>query len=291
MTQDQRSAARAMMTKGDLGRTPAQQRAEFDGLFAERPLGDDITLTPRTLGGVPALDVQVEGADGDAVIFYLHGGGYVVGSARTGAGLAAPLARRTGLPAVSLDYRLAPENPFPAAIDDALAAYRELLGTGRRIVIAGESAGGGLALATMLAARRDGLPLPVAAALFSPWTDLTLSGVSLDSRGDADPLFSRAHMEEYAEHYLAGHDPKDELASPLLADLTGLPPLLIQVGSAEVLLDDSLRLAVRAAEHEVDVSLNVVAGAPHVYPLMAGVMDEADQAFDHAARFLGDAVA
>jgi epsilon-lactone hydrolase len=128
VTQVQRSAARAMITKGDLGRTPTQQRAEFDEVFAERPLGDDITLTPRTLGGVPALDIQVEGADGDAVIFYLHGGGYVVGSARTGADLAAPLARRTGLPAVSLDYRLAPENPFPAAIDDALAAYRDLLG-------------------------------------------------------------------------------------------------------------------------------------------------------------------
>jgi monoterpene epsilon-lactone hydrolase len=165
------------------------------------------------------------------------------------------------------------------------------LESGRRIVIAGDSAGGGLALATMLAARRDGLPLPVAAALFSPWTDLTLSGASLDSRGDVDPLFSRAHIEEYAEHYLAGHDPKDELASPLLADLTGLPPLLIQVGTAEVLLDDSLRLVVRAAEQEVDVSLDVVAGAPHLYPLMAGVMDEADQALDHAARFLGDAVA
>ncbi|GAB2684813.1 alpha/beta hydrolase [Kribbella swartbergensis] len=291
MSQDQRAVARGLITKGELGRTPAEQRAEFDELFADRPLGDDVTLTPRTLGGVPALDVEVEGADGDGVILYLHGGGYVIGSARTGANLAAPLARRTGLSAVSLDYRLAPENPFPAALDDALAAYRELVESGRPIVIAGDSAGGGLALATMLAARRDGLPLPAAAVLFSPWTDLTLSGASLDNRGDFDPLFSRAHIESYAEHYLAGHDPKDELASPLLGDLTGLPPLLIQVGSAEVLLDDALQLAVRAAEQEVDVSLDVVAGAPHVYPLMVGVMDEADEALDRAARFLVGAVA
>lgn len=291
MSQEQRAAARGMISKGDLGRTPEQQRDGFNALFADLPLGDDVTLTPRTLGGVPALDVHVEGADGDAVIFYLHGGGYVIGSARTGANLAAPLSRRTGLPAVSLDYRLAPENPFPAAIDDALAAYKDLLGTGRPIVIAGDSAGGGLALATMLAARRDSLPLPAAAVLFSPWTDLTLSGASLDDRGDFDPLFSRGHIAESAELYLAGHDPKDELASPLLGDLTGLPPLLIQVGSAEVLLDDSLQLAVRAAEQEVDVSLDVVAGAPHVYQYMVGVMDEADEALEHAARFVGGAVA
>ncbi|MFI6830202.1 alpha/beta hydrolase [Kribbella sp. NPDC050241] len=286
MSQDQRAAARSMMTKRDPDRTPAQERADFDAIFADRPLGDDVTLTPRTLGGRPALDVQVAGADGDAVILYLHGGGYVVGSARTGANLAAPLARRTGLPAVSLEYRLAPEHPFPAAVDDTLAAYKELLGSGRPIVIVGDSAGGGAALATLVAARREGLPLPVAAAVFSPWVDLTLSGESMDARGDLDPLFSRAHMSGYAEHYLAGHDPSDELASPLLADLTGLPPLLIQVGSAEVLLDDSLRLAVRAAQHDVDVSLDVVAGAPHVYPLMAGVMDEADEALDRASHFL-----
>jgi epsilon-lactone hydrolase len=286
MSQDQRAAARSMMIKRDPDRTPAQERADFDAVFADRPLGDDVTLTPRTLGGRPALDVQVASADGDAVILYLHGGGYVVGSARTGANLAAPLARRTGLPAVSLEYRLAPEHPFPAAVDDALAAYKELLGSGRPIVIVGDSAGGGAALATLVAARREGLPLPVAVVVFSPWVDLTLSGESMDARGDLDPLFSRAHMAGYAEHYLAGHDPRDELASPLLADLTGLPPLLIQVGSAEVLLDDSLRLAVRAAQHEVDVSLDVVAGAPHVYPLMAGVMDEADEALDRAAQFL-----
>ena len=155
-----------------------------------------------------------------------------------------------------------------------------------KIFVAGDSAGGGLALALVLAARREGLPLPAAVVVFSPWADLTLSGASMDTRGDFDPLFSRAHMEAYVDHYLAGHDPKDELASPLLADLTGLPPLLIQVGSAEVLLDDSLALAARAAEHEVDVSLDVVAGAPHVYQYNVGLMDEADAALTRAAAWL-----
>lgn len=286
MSREQRAVARSFITKGDPRRTPEQQRADFDAAFAERPLGDDVTLVRTTVGGVPALDVQVEGADGDSVILYLHGGGYMIGSARTGANLAAPLSRRTGLPAVSLDYRLAPENPFPAAVDDALAAYIALQESGRDVLIAGDSAGGGLALATILAARRQGLRLPPAAVVFSPWTDLTLSGASMDARGDQDPLFSREHFDAYVDAYLAGHDPKDELASPLLADLTGLPPLLIQVGSAEVLLDDSLRLAARAAEQEVDVSLDVVAGAPHVYQFNVGVMDEADAALTRAAQWL-----
>ncbi|MER7243244.1 alpha/beta hydrolase [Kribbella sp. NPDC000426] len=288
MSREQRAQARSRIQKGDLSRTVAKQRADFNSVFERHPLGNDIGLVPIVIGGVPALDVKVSGADGDGdgVILFLHGGGYVVGTPRSGANVAAPLARQTGLRVVALDYRLAPEAPFPAAVDDALAAYKELLDSGREVFIAGDSAGGGLALATILAARREDLPLPPAVVVFSPWVDLTLSGASMDARGDFDPLFSRAHMEAYAEHYLAGHDPKDELASPLLADLTGLPPLLIQVGTAEVLLDDSLQLAARAAEQEVDVSLDVVAGAPHVYPYMLGLMDEAETALARAAQWL-----
>jgi acetyl esterase/lipase len=255
-------------------------------MFASRPLGDDVTLRPRTLGGRPALDVLVEGAGGDGIILYLHGGGYSIGSARTGANLAAPLARSTGVAAVSLDYRLAPEDPFPAAVDDVLAAYRELVESGQKVVVAGDSAGGGLALALMIAARRAGLPLPAGAVLYSPWTDVSLSGGSMDSRGEFDPLFARAQLAESADWYVGGQDVRDELASPLFADLTGLPPLLIQVGSAEVLLDDSLRLAVRAAESEVDVSLDVVAGAPHVFQYFTGFLPEADEALERAAAFV-----
>jgi acetyl esterase/lipase len=286
MSREERQQARGMMSKGELGRTPQQQRKGFDEAFAGRPLGDDVTLRPRTLGGRPALDVLVEGADGDGVILYLHGGGYSIGSARTGANLAAPLARSTGVLAVSLEYRLAPEDPFPAAVDDALAAYRELLEAGHKVVVAGDSAGGGLALALLIAARRAGLPQPAAAVLYSPWTDVSLSEGSMDSRGEFDPLFSRAHMKESADWYVGGQDPRDELASPLFADLTGLPPLLIQVGSAEVLLDDSLRLAVHAAECEVDVSLDVVAGAPHVFQYFVGMVSEAGEALDRAAAFV-----
>jgi acetyl esterase/lipase len=286
MSAEERAAVRGMMQKAELGRTPEQQRAGFDGLFATRPLGDDVTLAERTLGGVPALDVRVKGDDAEGVILYLHGGSYVVGSARTGANLAAPLSRRSGVPAVSLDYRLAPEHRFPAAVHDALAAYRELVESGQPVVIVGDSAGGGLGVATMVAARAEGLPQPAGAVLLSPWTDLALTGPSMDGRGADDPLFSRANMAESAELYLGGGDPRNELASPVLADLKGLPPLLVQVGTAEVLLDDSLRLVARAAEQEVDVSLDVVAGAPHVYQYFAGLLPEADEALDHAATFI-----
>ncbi|MEU4290683.1 alpha/beta hydrolase [Kribbella sp. NPDC026596] len=286
MSRVEREMARGTIQKGELGRSPVQQRADFDDQFAELPLGEDVKLTQRRLGGVQALDVHVDGSDGKGVILYLHGGGYVIGSARTGANLAAPLARRSGVPAVSLEYRLAPEHPFPAGVHDAVAAYRELCEAGQNVVIAGDSAGGGLALATLLAARAEGLPQPAGAVVFSPWTDVTLASASMDTRGDYDPLFSRAHMAESAALYLGGADPRNELASPVFADLTGLPPLLVQVGSAEVLLDDSLRLVARAAEQEVDVSLDVVAGAPHVYQYFAGMMPEAEEALDHAATFI-----
>ncbi|WP_371404017.1 alpha/beta hydrolase [Kribbella sp. NBC_00662] len=286
MSAEEREAARSMMQKAELGQTPQEQRAGFDELFASRPLGDDVKLVERTLGGVPALEVHVDGADADGVILYLHGGSYVVGSARTGANLAAPLSRRSGVPAVSLDYRLAPEHRFPAGIHDALAAYRELVESGQNVVIVGDSAGGGLGLATMIAARAEGLPQPAGAVLLSPWTDVSLKSPSMDSRGDDDPLFSRANMAESAQFYLGGTDPSNELASPVFADLKGLPPLLVQVGTAEILLDDSLRLVARAAEQDVDVSLDVIAGAPHVFQYFAGVMTEADEALDHAATFI-----
>ncbi|MEU4195597.1 alpha/beta hydrolase [Kribbella sp. NPDC026611] len=286
MSREEREAARSMIEKGELGQSPQQQRAEFNERFGSLPLGDDVVLTERTLGGVPALDVKVAGAGGEGIILYLHGGAYIIGNARTGANLAAPLSRLSGVPAVSLDYRLAPEHPFPAGIHDALAAYRELAGSGQQVVIAGDSAGGGLTLATLLAARAEDLPMPAGVVLFSPWTDTTLSGPSIDARGDYDPLFSRPNMAESAELYLGGADPRNELASPVFADLKGFPPLLVQVGSAEVLLDDSLRLVARAAEQEVDVSLDVVAGAPHVFQYFAGLMTEADEALEHAAMFI-----
>jgi acetyl esterase/lipase len=291
MSHEQRAAVLEMMRSAppDEDTSVAGQRASFDRLFKDRELGEGVTLRPTSLGGVDAIDIAVDGADGTGVILYTHGGGYVVGSANTGLFLATALARRTGVRALSVEYRLAPESPFPAAVDDVYAAYRALLDSGTPasdIVLAGDSAGGGLVLATLLSARRDGLPLPAGAVLFSPWTDLSLSGASMEERAHLDPIFDRERMQWYADLYLAGQNPLDELVSPALADLTGLPPLLIQVGSYEVLLDDSVRLAARAAESEVDVRLEIVAGVPHVFPSLAGRLDEADEALDRAGQFL-----
>jgi acetyl esterase/lipase len=290
MTTDQRVAVDTLLREAPFDRdaSVAEQRATF----AERqtaPLPDDITVAETTLGGRPALDLRAPGTDPRQVLLYLHGGGYVVGSARTGARLAVALGRRAGVRAVSLDYRLAPENPFPAAVDDALAAYRELLDGGLRadeIAVAGDSAGGGLAVATLLAARAAGLPQPAAVAVFSPWVDLTLSGDSMVAKDGVDPLFTRERIAAYAERYVPQRDRSAPLVSPAFADLTGLPPLLVQVGSHEVLLDDAVRLAGRAAADDVAVTLDVAPGVPHVFQSFLGMLDDAEEALDRAGRFL-----
>ncbi|MEV0891185.1 alpha/beta hydrolase [Promicromonospora sp. NPDC050262] len=263
--------------------------------FGRLPLPDGTRVTERALGGVPALDIAVPQADGDTgVLLYLHGGGYVIGDARTGVPLAAALAARAGLRAVAPDYRLAPEHPFPAAVDDGLAAYRALLADTdpARVVIAGDSAGGGLALATVLAARDAGLPLPAAVVTFSGWFDLTLSGASLTGKESVDPIFDAADIREYAATYLpAAADARNPLASSVLADLRGLPPLLLQVGSAEVLLDDSTLLAARAAEADVEVTLEVYPGSAHVFQHHHATEPTAARAMDTAAAFLARRVA
>jgi acetyl esterase/lipase len=222
-------------------------------------------------------------------LLYLHGGGYVIGSPDTHAGLVGELARRAGLRAMSVDYRLAPEHPFPAAVDDGLAIYRELLAAGtdpQDLVLAGDSAGGGLSIATLLMAREAGLPQPAAVVLFSPWVDLTLAGGSMRSKEDADPIFSEADLRAYVDLYVRAGDRAHPLASPVFADLTGLPPLLVQVGANEVLLDDAVRLAGRAGADDVEVTLEVGPGLPHVFQHHYGHLDEADAALDRAARFL-----
>jgi epsilon-lactone hydrolase len=266
---------------------------ERDG-FAEsitRPLPDEVVGRPDRLGERPALTLELEAPRRPGRMLYLHGGGFVIGSARTHAGLAAALAGRVGLNASVLDYRLAPEHPFPAAVDDGLAAYRALLESGtdaHRLVLAGDSAGGGLVLSTLLAARAAGLPQPAAAAVFSPWVDLTLAGDSMRTKIGIDPIFTREPFERYLERYLAGQDPTQPLASPVLTDLRGLAPLLIQVGANELLLDDAVRLAGRAAADDVDVTLQVWGRLPHVFQLMYGRLAEADVALDQAGRFLAE---
>lgn len=272
--------------------TVAEMREAFEAGAAPIPAG--MNVDDATLGGRPALRLRPE-TNGDpdraagTAVLYLHGGGYVIGSAHTGASLAASLAHRVRATAYSLDYRLAPEHPHPAAVLDGVAAYRELTTTvaAGSIVIAGDSAGGGLAIATLVAARDAGLPMPAAVAVFSPWTDLTHSGRSVHSKDGIDPLFSPDDLRGYAERYLGAADAAAPLASPIHADLHGLPPLLIQVGSHELLLDDAVRLAARAAAHDVEVTFESVPRAPHVFQAWAGgALDEADRALDRAGDFL-----
>ncbi|GAA1853982.1 alpha/beta hydrolase [Myceligenerans crystallogenes] len=262
----------------------------FYASFGRLPLPGGTRVTETALGGVPALAITPPRAgDAAGTLLYLHGGGYAIGSAHTGAPLAAALADRAGLRALSLGYRLAPEHPFPAAVDDALAAYRALIGDvdPARVVLAGDSAGAGLALATTLAARAAGLPLPAAIVAFSGWFDLTLSGASLTAKESVDPLFDAADIAGYAGLYLPdAADPADPLASPLLADLRGLPPLLLQAGSHEVLLDDTTGLAARAAAADVEVVLETYPGSAHVFQHNHTTEPAAARAMDAAASFL-----
>ena len=274
----------------DLAQDPLKMRAVFHAMLTTAPVAADV-LTERTVlgGSVPALRVRVAGAAPSATLVHFHGGCYAIGSPETSLNLVANLARRTGAEVVSVDYRLAPEHRYPAAVDDALTAYRALLDDGgdpAQIAVAGESAGAGLAMATLLGARRAGLPQPAAGLLLSPWVDLTQSGHSLESKAAVDPSMTAHALHVRAADYLGGADPRDELVSPAFAELRDLAPLLIQVGSHEVLLDDAVRLAARAAECDVDVTLDVVAGAPHVFQAFAAVLDEAAVALDRAAAFL-----
>lgn len=275
----------------DLAQDPLEMRPVYRAMLTAAPVPSDVRTEPTALGGVPALRVCIDGVTPAATIVHFHGGCYAVGAPETSLNLVAGLARRTGAEVISVDYRLAPEHRYPAAVDDALTAYRSLLdaeGGPERIAVAGESAGAGLAMATLLAARRAGLPQPAAGLLLSPWVDLTQSGRSLESKAEVDPSMTTTALRVRAADYLGGADPRGELASPALADLRGLAPLLIQVGSHEVLLDDAVRLAARAAECDLDITLDVVAGAPHVFQAFAAVLDEAAAALDRAAAFLRD---
>jgi acetyl esterase/lipase len=241
------------------------------------------------VGGVPADRVEHETATGDRAVIYLHGGGYVVGSPRVQGAIAAHLARASGATVYALDYRLAPENPFPAALDDSRAAYEWLLQRGAdpgRVALAGDSAGGGLALATAAAARDAGTPMPGALVLISPWVDLTLSGETIHSKARDDAMLTRAWLTQCAEGYLDGASPDDPMASPLFADLGGLPPTLIQVGTREILLSDAVRLAERAAAAGVDVRLRRHDGLGHAFQLHAGALRASDRAIVEAAEFL-----
>jgi monoterpene epsilon-lactone hydrolase len=266
-----------------------EQRELLRQAISAQPLPADVTVTPGTLGGVPTAEITIEGVESRHVVLYFHGGVYVMSDAFLAAGLASQVGRRTQAKVISVDYRLAPEHPYPAAVDDALAAYEALLQTGiapTDVAFAGESAGGGLAIATLVNARDHGLPLPAAAYVMSPYTDLTLASTTMDTRADADPLLSRELLQARVPDYTAGHDAGLPLISPVFADLAGLPPLIIQAGSHEVLLDDAVRLAQQAITADVEVTLEITPGVPHVFQAYSPMLDEAAAALDRAGQLL-----
>jgi acetyl esterase/lipase len=281
------AALRASLQNADMG-TIAGMREWIEMTCGSLATAPDVTREAVS-AGVPAEWIRAGQAPTDAALLYLHGGGYAIGSINTHRALVAELARAAGVAALAIDYRLAPEAPFPAAVDDATAAYRWLLARGlapARLAIAGDSAGGGLTIATLVALRDAGLPLPAAAVCFSPWVDLEGLGQSMTERADRDPLIQKEGMLQFAAAYLGGKDPRTPLAAPLYADLTGLPPLLIQVGEEETLYDDAVRLAERARKSGVDVTLEPWAEMIHVWQLFAPVLPEGREALAAAGRFI-----
>jgi epsilon-lactone hydrolase len=267
----------------------SEQRRLLKELVSAQPLPADVTVTAAALGGVPTAEITVDGIEPRHVVLYFHGGVYVLGDAAGAASLASQVGLRTSAKVISVDYRLAPEHPYPAAVDDALAAYEALLDNGTAasdIVVAGESAGGGLAIATLVNARDHGLPLPAAAFVMSPYADLTLAGTSMETKGEVDVLMSRQNLLSRVADYTAGQDAAVGLISPIFADLSGLPPLVIRVGTHEVLLDDAVRLAGQAAAADVEVVLDITPGVPHVFQTFSPLLDEAVAALDRAGQLL-----
>jgi len=266
-----------------------EQRRLLRELLSAQPLPADVTVAEAALGGVRTAEITVDGIDPRHVVLYFHGGVYVLGDAFLAADLASQVGRRTSAKAISVDYRLAPEHPYPAAVDDALTAYEALLRGGTHpsdIVFAGESAGGGLAIATLVNARVKGLPMPAAALVMSPYVDLTLAGTTMQTKREADPLLSPEALRARVVDYTAGQDAGLGLISPIFAELSGLPPLIIQAGSHEVLLDDAIRLAGVAASADVEIILDITPGVPHVFQAYHPILEEAVEALDRAGRFL-----
>jgi len=261
-------------------------------LLGAPPEGVDIA--PCTLAGLRAERFTPSGASADAVILFLHGGGYCIGSLNTHRSFVARLAEASATSAVSIDYRLAPEHTFPAAVDDAMAAYRALVRDGcapRRIAIAGDSAGGGLTLATLAALRDAGDPLPAAGVCLSPWIDLANTGGSIVSQAPHDPMLEPWELDAFARRYLGDCDPRNSLASPLYADYRGFPPLLVHVGGAEILRDDSTRLAQRARGAGVDVAFKLEPEMVHVWHFFAAIMPEGEAALREVGVYLRERLA
>jgi epsilon-lactone hydrolase len=272
----------------ELGRV-AEMHARYDEVADAHPLPGDVIYRVADAGGVSAEWIRASKVREETALLYLHGGCYATGSVETHRDLMTRLSIASSMRVLGLNYRLAPLHPFPSAVEDASAAYRWLLKIGidpARIALAGDSAGAGLALATTLTIRDEGLPLPAAVVCLSPWVDLALTGDSMDTKAAEDPIVSREMLRGWGKLYLGDRDPHTPLASPLYAEFRHLPPLLIQVGSAEVLLDDSRRLAERALAAGVDVSLEIWPEMIHGWQNFAAILPEARQAIEHIGRFV-----
>lgn len=282
-----RLAERKSLRAGQRAPSLEELRAGFSPAGCRHPIPGDVAVATVLADGVPVHWLSPPGVDPNRVVFYLHGGGYCLGSLASHGELAARVGRASGMSVLLVDYRLAPEHPFPAALDDVLTAWRWLCGKrcqdATTCAIVGDSAGGGLAVALLVALRAAADPLPAGAALMSPWTDLSCSGESFQTA--EDPLLTTAGLTLLASNYLAGAEATVPLASPLFASLEGLPPLLIQVGTAELLLSDSVRLAQAAMSAGVEVMLKIAEGLPHVYQSMLGT-PEATIATSEIAGFL-----
>ncbi|MEW6472396.1 MAG: alpha/beta hydrolase [Actinomycetota bacterium] len=268
----------------------AAQRERFEAVTAKAPLPAGVTYSAVDAGGVRAEWVEPPDAGSAApTLLYFHGGGYGMGSVNTIRPLVSQLAVAASARVLSVDYRLAPEHPWPAAVEDAVAAFRWLLEQGVEpltVAFGGDSAGGGLTVTSLLAAKDRGLPMPAAGVCISPWADLTLSSPSLERNATTDPEVNRVALARWAEYYLAGTDPRNPLVSPVFGDLSGLPPLLIQAGTAEAIEDDAVRLAVAAQESGVPVTLELYEGMIHVWHAFAPKLPEATATIERVAAWL-----
>lgn len=266
-----------------------QQRSEMDVSGLSFPMPEEtIEITQARLNGIPGLLFKPQNAVEDKYLLYMHGGGYLLGSPSSHRHLVARLATDSGICAVSIDYRLAPEWAYPAAIDDAVQAYRGLLEHGidaKNIIVGGDSAGGGLTACLLIALKQERLPQPAGAILLSPWTDLTNSGQSHQTKASVDPLVKTSDLEQMAESYLQGADKRNATVSPLFADLKHLAPIYVQVGDAEILLSDSVVFSQRAKESGVDVKLDVYPNMIHIFPYFWPMLSEARQACSQLANF------
>ena len=266
-----------------------ERRSNFEDQASQLPLADNVSCEPLSIDGIPAEWIVPDEASDQAVLLYLHGGGYCIGSINTHRGMVSHIAKAAETRALLIDYRLAPEYPFPAAVEDSTAAYKWLLSQGiadRDIIIAGDSAGGGLTVSTLLSLKEKKLPLPSAAVLISPWVDLTITGESAISKADVDPIATKEGLSEMAEAYMGDTAPRTPLASPIFAELEGLPPMLIQVGTSEVLLDDATRLVDNAKKAGIEVTINTAEGMCHVWHYFTILLPEALEAIKEIALFM-----